>query len=329
MFRLILTIQLFWDMPVIAIDLGGTKIAAALFNDEGEIISSDRRQLENRKGKEVALLVIEMANELLRKSQQRDLHVFALGICVPGIAYSKTGKVWLPNIPGWEDYPLRKELKNGLSDKELTIKIESDRSCYILGEVWKGNAVGCSDAIFLSVGTGIGAGILAGGHVLHGSNDIAGSIGWMALQKPFQEKYIACGCFEYSASGEGIVRVAKEWMENHNESILQNKVSSLTAKDVFDAYDSNDLLARKVVTIAIEYWGMAVANLVSIFNPEKIIFGGGVFGPALKFLDAIYEEAKKWAQPISILQVTLEGSALGSEAGLYGAGYLALNDHII
>ena len=70
-----------------------------------------------------------------------------------------------------------------------------------------------------------------------------------------------------------------------------------------------------VINNAIEYWGMAVANLVSLFNPEKIIFGGGVFGPALKFLDAIYEEAKKWAQPISIQQVKLEGSALGNEAG--------------
>ena len=73
-----------------------------------------------------------------------------------------------------------------------------------------------------------------------------------------------------------------------------------------------DALAIAVINNAIEYWGMAVANLVSIFNPEKIIFGGGVFGPALKFLDAIYAEAKKWAQPISIQQVKLEGSALGS-----------------
>jgi glucokinase len=77
---------------------------------------------------------------------------------------------------------------------------------------------------------------------------------------------------------------------------------------------------------AIEYWGMAVANLVSLFNPQKIIFGGGVFGPALKFLDAIYEEATKWAQPISIKQVTLEGSALGADAGLYGAAWLVLKD---
>ena len=100
----------------------------------------------------------------------------------------------------------------------------------------------------------------------------------------------------------------------------------LTGKDIFNAYDAGDKLAIAVIKNAIEYWGMAVANLVSLFNPEKIIFGGGVFGPALKFLDAIYEESKKWAQPISIRQVKLEASALGNDAGLYGAGYLALKD---
>ena len=107
---------------------------------------------------------------------------------------------------------------------------------------------------------------------------------------------------------------------------MKNRRESVTAKDVFDAYDRKDELAIGVINNAIEYWGMAVANLVSLFNPEKIIFGGGMFGPALQFLDRIYAEAKKWAQPISIEQVQLLGSALGTDAGLYGAGYLALND---
>src|SRR6185436_2512379 len=208
------------------------------------------------------------------------------------------------------------------------IKIDSDRACYILGEVWRGNARGCRDAIFLSVGTGIGAGILCNNQVLRGAHDIAGAIGWMSLNKPFEKKYISCGCFEYNASGEGIAKVANEWIrsERTKESLLKNGGDSITAKDVFDAYNKNDELAVSVIHNAIEYWGMATANLVSLFNPEKIIFGGGVFGPALKFLDEIYIEAKKWAQPISIHQVQLQASALGSDAGLYGAGLLALRD---
>jgi glucokinase len=316
-------------MPVIALDLGGTKLAAALISDEGNIIISETQPLEKKEGRNVADLILQQANQMLKTATKKNIPVTSLGICVPGISHSKTKKVWAPNIPGWDDYPLFDELQNDLADKNLKIKIDSDRACYILGEVWKGNATGCSDAIFLSVGTGIGAGIIVNNEVLRGAHDIAGAIGWMSLEKPFDKKFIQCGCFEYSASGEGIVRVAKEWMKDDlsEPSILANKNPGLlTAKDVFNAYEQQDKLATKVINNAIEYWGMAVANLVSLFNPEKIIFGGGVFGPALKFLDVIYDEAKKWAQPISILQVELQGSAFGNEAGLYGAAYLALKE---
>jgi len=314
-------------MPVIALDLGGTKLAAALFSDEGDILINETVQLEKRKGKEVGKLILQQANLLLQKADEKNIIVSSLGVCVPGIAHAKTGTVWAPNIPGWEDYPLLQELENGLEN--VRIKIDSDRACYILAEVWKGNARGFSDVIFLSVGTGIGAGIIINNQVLRGANDIGGAIGWMALNKPFDKKFKSCGCFEYNASGKGLVKVAKELIAEKNfiESTLNNKdIEQLSANDIFTAYNANDRLAILVVNNAIEYWGMAVANLVSLFNPGKIIFGGGVFGPALKFLDAIYEEAKKWAQPISIQQVKLEGAALGNEAGLYGAGYLALKE---
>jgi len=312
-------------MAVIALDLGGTKLSAALFNDKGDILFKTNHSLDKRQGTEVGELIFQAANELLSKAND----VSAIGICVPGIAHAKTGKVWAPNIPGWDDYPLLEELQRSVNNEEIKIKIDSDRACYILGEVWKGNARGCKDAIFLSVGTGIGAGILINNEVLRGSHDIAGAIGWMALVRPFNQKYISCGDFEYNASGEGIVKVSKEMLGNnvYNKSILKNiNPDLLSAKDVFDAYENGDELAKKVIANAIECWGMATANLVSLFNPEKIIFGGGVFGPALKFLDEIYIEAKKWAQPISVQQVQLQGSALGSYAGLYGAGLQALRD---
>ena len=316
-------------MPVIALDLGGTKLAAALFNDNGDILFKTNSSLDKKQGAEVGNLISHQVNEILNKAEKMNEDVSAIGICVPGVAHAKTGKVWAPNISGWGDYPLLDELHESVNNKTVEIKIDSDRACYILGEVWKGNARGCIDAIFLSVGTGIGAGILVNNEVLRGSNDIAGAIGWMALDKPYKEKYISCGDFEYNASGEGIVKVANE-MLNSNEykgSVLKKiNPGQLSAKDIFDAYETGDELSKKLITNAIECWGMAAANLVSLFNPEKIIFGGGVFGPALKFLDVIYSEAKKWAQPISIQQVKFEGSALGNDAGLYGAGLLALKD---
>ena len=312
-------------MHVIAIDLGGTKVAAALFDKEGEKLFSSVDTLDDRKGIEVAELVLAQIFTVLQHAKENLISVASLGICVPGIYYSRTGSVWAPNIKDWENFPLLDYLRENLVSENLEIKIDSDRACYILGEAWKGNARGCSDAIFLAVGTGIGAGIMVSNEVLRGANDIAGAIGWMALDRPFDKKYISCGCFEYNASGEGVRKVASDFLlvKKFEPGLLTDK-DSITGAAVFEAYEKSDKLAESVINNAIECWGMAVANLVSLFNPQKIIFGGGVFGPGLKFLDEIYEEAKKWAQPISIKQVKLEASALGADAGLYGAGYLTL-----
>ncbi len=103
----------------------------------------------------------------------------------------------------------------------------------------------------------------------------------------------------------------------------------ISAKEVFEAYSKKDPVAVQVIEQCIEYWGMAVANLVSIFNPEKIIFGGGIFGPAVQLLDRIAEEAVKWAQPIAMQEVILEGTSLKGDTGLFGAGFLAIRNEFM
>lgn len=311
-------------MAVIGLDLGGTKLSGAVFSDSGDVLLKEIYPLEKRKGKEVGALITKLVSDLMNNPSLKQNKIKAAGICVPGISYKNSGKVWAPNIPGWDDYPLLDELKSGVG-KNIKIEIDSDRACYILGEKWKGAAKDVKDAVFLAVGTGIGAGIMIDEKVLRGSSDIAGAIGWLALNRPFREEYISVGCFEYNASGEGLVKVAKDYLNDKSYtgvSVLGN--NDITAKDIFEAYKQEDVIAVRVIKNAIGYWGMTVANLVSLFNPEIIIFGGGVFGPALQFLDDIYAEAQKWAQPISIKQVRLNGSELGSDAGLIGAGYLAL-----
>jgi glucokinase len=309
-------------MSVVGLDLGGTKLSGAVFAPDGTVLLKEVAPLEKRKGEEVGKLLIELLSKLISHS---DSPVESVGMCVPGISYKSSGKVWAPNIPGWDDYPLLDEIKKSLN-YDLPVEIDSDRACYILGEKWLGAARGLKDAIFLAVGTGIGAGIMIDEKVLRGSHDIAGAIGWLALNRPYRDEYKTCGDFEYNASGEGLAKVAKDYLNNSDyKGILSKKnIDDLTAKEVFEAYTLQDEIAVKVIDNAIKYWGMTVANLVSLFNPEKIIFGGGVFGPALRFLDDIYNESLKWAQPISIKQVQLSGSELGSDAGLLGAGYLAL-----
>jgi glucokinase len=308
-------------MPYLGLDLGGTKLAAAIFADDGELLHREATPLAGRTGGEVGALIAQRARELTHRYECR-----ATGVCIPGLYRSARGTVWAPNIPGWDDYPLLDELR-ALSGGTNAVAIDSDRAACILGETWRGAAQGACDAIFLAAGTGIGAGILAGGRVLRGTGDVAGAIGWLALDRPFHLRYVQHGCFEDQGSGPGLVRVAHDLMagEPAYAGALREVGDQLTAADIFSAYEHGDPVADRVIENAIALWGMAAANLVSLFNPELIVFGGGVFGPALKFLDRIRGEARRWAQPIAIEEVRFVASALGSDAQLYGAGRLAMS----
>lgn len=320
-------------MAVIGIDVGGTKIAAAAFGNSGELFVKKTKLLKGREGDDVGILIAKIINDIHEKIP--DESISGIGICVPGIYYKKTDTVWAPNIPGWDNYPLRESLLARIN-KDLSVKLNnniiigSDRTCYILGELWRGAAIGCDNAIYLAVGTGIGAGILIDGRIIHGANDIAGATGWMALQYPYQEEYIPVGCFEYYASGNGIatqMHRALRCVRNYNGVLKDKPINEVTSHDVFDAYSKGDHLAAKVLDKAVEMWGMATANMVSLFNPDKIIFGGGVFGPARIFIKRIYDEACKWGQPISMEKVEYCASKLtGGDAGLLGAAFLVLHD---
>lgn len=311
---------------IIGIDVGGTKISSALFDIRGDLISKEVGQVADRKGNEVIDLIVSLAQGLIVMGRQSNYQIAAIGLCVPGIYNPQEGTAWAPNIPGWDHIPIWHELRNRLDEPSMNIVIESDRSCYILGEIWKGAARDCTDAIFMSVGTGIGAGILANGQIIAGRSGIGGAIGWMALEPPYDKKYDPWGNFEHFASGNGLARYASEILQNTRISKSLLKVpgsKGITSYDIFEAYEKNDSVSTIVIEKAVSYWGMAVANLISIFNPQKIIFGGGVFGPAHQFIGKIKEEASLWAQPLAMKEVTLLLSALGGDAGLIGAGYLA------
>ena len=292
-------------MAVLGIDLGATKISAALFDNDGNILQRHYSLLEGRSGDAAGDFICSTISSLCK-----DFSVSGAGICVPGIVYSKKGTVWAPNIPGWDDYPLLARLRQSLGD--IRIEIESDRTCYILGEKWKGEARGCDNAIYLAVGSGIGAGILLDGRVIHGADDIVGATGWMALEDEYDSDWDACGCFETFASGNGI--------GYQGTKAYGRKVSSY---EVFEDYAKGNPTAVKIIRKAVQMWGKGAANLVSLFNPEIIVFGGGVFsGPAKELIPDIYDEALKWAQPIAIRKTRFCASAVGADAALLGAGYL-------
>ncbi len=160
--------------------------------------------------------------------------------------------------------------------------------------------------------------------MIDGAHGIAGAIGWLALDRPYDPEYNSCGCFESHASGEGLARQTRAALAHRPDYVGPLRAAGdLTAHELFKAAEAGDEIAKEVLAKAVEFWGMASANLVSLFNPETLIFGGGVFGPATRLLPAIYAEARKWAQPVAIERVNFEASQLGGDAALFGAAFVA------
>jgi len=307
-------------MAVIAVDLTTNRISTALFKTDGELIESKKRPLGDLRATQVGRFICQQIDDFIRKAEKNERKVKAIGISVPGIYYEKTGVVWAPNIPGWRNYPLLEDLKK----YEMPIRIMSDRCCHILGEHWKGAAKGYKNAIYFSVGSGIYAGIMIDGRILRGNSNIAGALGWMSVNEDFDPNFKKCGHLEYYASGKGIAARANEMAKDDVEYDGLLDKDDINVQDVFNAYKYEDPVAIRVLDNAIRYWGISIANLISLFNPSKLILGGSVFGPGTQFKHRIYEEAAKWAQPISMQDVTIELSQLGNQAGLIGAGRLAL-----
>ncbi len=315
-------------MATLALNLNSTRLICAVLGTTGKILTKSTTTIEKLAGAEVSKLIQSEIKTLLNEFKNKPMKIKSAGIAVPGIYYPKTGHVWAPNIPGWEDYPLKEDLLDIIRDYKLQVKIASKRTCNILGESWLGAAKGSKNAIYLSVSSGIGAGVLVDGKVLHGFNDGVGAVGWLCLNLSYKEYYKEKGFFEYHASGSGIVNLVKEYVNKdekytgHLRAIVQNGDLTIPINRIFDAYKKGDPIALKVIKNCIEYWGVASANLVNLFNPERVIFGGVVFGPASEYLPLIRKEAAKWAHPHLIKDVEFIESKLNMNAALFGAASL-------
>jgi glucokinase len=306
----------------LGIDVGGTKLSAALFSRHGEIHRKKKLPLDKAGGYEAATQIASLIAEYERGDQAPR----AIGIVIPGVVFHHSGEVWAPNIAGWDRFPLRDHL---LQATEIEVVLDSDRAAYVLGEQWCGAAQGAKDVVFLAVGTGIGAGILVDGRLCRGAGDIAGAVGWFVLTPESQPGYADRGCFESEASGTAVGERAVEALGSHPSEVISELVdgdlSRITAEVVVEAARRGDAVARETLDHATTYLAMGIANIVSILNPEIVVLGGGLMRAGDLLLDPIKKELTRWAQPIAAGQVRIELSALGEDAGLFGAGRLAWN----
>lgn len=307
-----------------AVDVGGTKISSALLTSEAKMLNKKKISIDKSKPEKAVHQIVEIINNLECYARAEEGKILAVGIAIPGVVFQRRGLVWAPNIPGWDYYPLLKEIKRKI---DLPLVLDSDRSAYVLGEQWCGAAKNMKHAVFLAVGTGIGAGIIIDGRLCPGSEDISGAVGWFALNPEFRKDYSDMGCFEAEASGSAVARRAIQLIKTGESSIMEEivkgNIEKITAETVIEAAKKDDPLAEKVIDNTIKFLAMGIANIVSILNPEVVILGGGLFQAGQLLLKPLRREFKKWAQPLAAQKVKIELSGLGEDAGLYGAGKLA------
>lgn len=295
-------------MPsVIAVDLGGTKLIAALVDAAGTV--SHRMKIPVASGDVHATVdqIARAVEEVTHASGKSRIEIRAVGVIVPGIYFASTGEAWAPNLWRHANVPLRAELEREL---KLPIRIDSDRAGYVMGERWLGAARGLNDVVFLAVGTGIGAGIISGGRLVRGAADISGAVGWFALNPEYREVYRELGCWEAEGAGPAIAR----------------RLGVYSAEEVVVRARAGDAAAKQAVEHSAMYLGMGISNIVSIMNPEMIVLGGGLMQAADVFLEPIRQTVAQWAQPVAAKQVRIEITQLGEDAGLLGAARLALGD---
>ncbi len=296
---------------VVALDVGGTKIAGGLVLDDGQLLAS-RSVPTLQISAEASITQLAALIEETLADSPKDVVAAGVGVVIPGWVNHRKRTVWAPNIAGWDHVPLQQKLQERIA---LPVVLDSDRSGYVKGEAWLGAARGLRDVVFLAVGTGIGAGIMVNGQVAHGSDDLAGAVGWLALNPEFKERYRQMGCFEAEASGQAIALKGRVLGGGVHES----------ARRVIEAAASGDSKGAEILDGVAAYLGMGVANLVSTLNPEMVVLGGGVFQSGALLLECVRRDFKRWAQPFAAESVRLELSTLGDKAGLFGAARLALD----
>jgi len=320
------------EIPVsrylLAVDLGGTKVAAALMNLDGEILCRQEKptcQLGPQQGiaQIVAILKALQVQAGLDVSQIR-----GVGIGIPAVLQPESDHViWAPNLVGWRDIALRPALEKILG---MPVFLEYDGHAAILGEWWQGAGQGYRSIAMLIIGTGIGGGLILDGQLYRGRDRLAGAAGWFALTAEanlVDPNSQAIGHWESLAAGPGIVQRTQALLREYPDSPL-NRIESdslLSARHVFDAARDGDILSRRIVQDTARLIGLGVANVVSLVNPEIVILGGSIGRQGDLLLPHVRQVVTHWAQPASARSVVITSSKLGADAGLYGAAYIVQN----
>ncbi len=305
------------------IDLGGTTVKIAYFDETGNMLDKwEIPTVTDNGGSQILPDIAASIRQYMDAYHIADTAVLGLGIGVPGPVNSKGIVNKCINL-GWGVFNIADELTKLTG---FPVKAGNDANVAALGEFWKGGGMGCSNVVFITLGTGVGGGIVIEGNLLHGAHGSGAELGHMVLNR---NETVPCncgkyGCVEQYCSATGIVRMAKQYLENNDVPSDLNGISPLTCKDIFDAAKAGDQAANKILDQVYAYLGEFLGNVCSVVNPEMVVIGGGVSKAGQVLIDGVVPYFHKYVfHAASDVQFAL--ASLGNDAGAYGAFKLALD----
>lgn len=308
----------------IGIDVGGTNVKIALVED-GKIIYSNTVPTYAKMGYEYTVNNIKQAiRDLMKETTTTEKDIEGIGFDFPGQVDYQTGVVKLaPNIPGWVNVPIAQMIED---EFHIPTKIDNDVRCAALGEMKFGAGRGCENFICITVGTGIGSGIVINGKIVRGASNAAGEIGHIKLQAE-DGPLCGCGdsgCLEAFASGPAIVAMAQDYLKGGKSSKFAELAGDgeITPYIVAKAAEAGDPVAKRIFEIMGYRIGIGLTSVINLLNPEKVIIGGGVAECGDLLLEPIRKTVKTRAMKVAGETVEIVPAELGNSAGVIGASML-------
>ena len=312
---------------IVGVDLGGTSINVGVVPFDGSSVLAMRSSPTGaEKGPKhvvdrIIVMIREAMADAVAEANIPDGGIIGIGLGSPGPLDRASGTVIeTPNL-GWRNFPLRDLVSNAIG---LPAELDNDANAATIGEWWVGAARGCDTVIGVTLGTGIGGGIILDGKIFHGASDAAGEIGHMSIDSTGRKcKCGNYGCLEAYASGPAIAARAVEGLMTGEESVLASLVdgdmSRITAETVYEGIVAGDAYAKEVMRDTAKFLGSGIANLINILNPEIVVISGGVTRAGEQLLEPLRNEVRRRAFRPAFENCRIVTSELGSRAGVIGA----------
>lgn len=308
---------------IYGVDIGGTSVKMGLFDKEGEMI--EKWEIPTKKEHAGAEILPDIAKSMEEKNQEKSIQVediLGIGVGVPG-PITEDGRVLKCANLGWGIFSVVEKVR------ELTgvekVKVGNDANVAALGEQWRGGGRGFDSIVMVTLGTGVGGGVILNGRILTGANGAAGEIGHLPVEAG-ETRTCGCGkkgCLEQYSSATGLMRRAREAVEHTDTPSMMRDYEQLTGKEIFDAYKAGDALAAEVVEEFAEYLGLGLAQVAQVVDPQAFVIGGGVSKNGPVVAEIVKEKYKKNVM-FALQETEFRLAELGNDAGMYGAVRMVL-----